>query len=269
MSPKSDIKTCHFGIQHYREILETGLENGYGFIGFDGLGGLAKAARALILRHDVDYLPERCLRFGEIERDLGVRSTFFFQVGAKPYNLRAAENRGVARALAGMGHTVGVHVDVGWKSDLQGEEIPAFCAAEKKLFTEITGIEPCAVISFHNPHRFMELILNRDIPGMRHTYEKAFFSGIKYVSDSQGWYEGCLCRILAARRYDVIQFLSHAYIWPEKSTGDFVSDMARLVHFRGRELAEYMIEFHPTCRQHADRLRREVAKLFAEGPSEK
>ncbi len=252
---------CGFGIAHYEEILSTGIEKGYRFIRFDELSKQAAGQKLCVLRHDVDYLPERNLRFAEIENRLGIRAAYFFQIGAMPYNLREAKNYRVVRELSKMGHVIGLHFDFTWKENVRWDELAALCKGDKKVFQAITGITPCEIISFHNPHRFTERILNQKIAGMCHTYEADYFSSIKYISDSQGWYEGCMCGLFRSAKYPAYQFLTHDYIWPDRSSGDFITDMAHMIKGRGNELLRYMIEFHPVCRKHQDRLRKELAHL--------
>ncbi len=249
---------CDFSTAHYREILEAGLKNGYKFVSFEEIGSVPASQKACTIRHDVDYMPEWAIHFGDIEKSLGIKSTFFFQVCAKPYNLREAGNYEVVQKLAAMGHRLGLHFDLTWKKDMEWKDVAKYCEKDKRIFKVITDIEPCELISFHNPHRFVDLILNQDIQGMRHTYEKRFFSDIKYLSDSQGWYEGCMCKIFESGKYPRIQFLTHPYIWPEEDSGDFISNMARIVRYRAHELTQYMIDYNPVCRKHQERLKSEV-----------
>jgi len=254
--------SCDFSIRHYRDILEAGLERGYQFIGYEELGALPAGQKACILRHDVDYMPEWSPRLAEIESDLDIRSTYFFQVGASTYNLREPGNCHTVSKLSEMGHTLGLHFDVSWKENVQWEEAVSLCEQDKGVFKAITGIEPCDIVSFHNPRSFAEMVFDRSIPGLHHTYESAFFSSIKYLSDSQGWYEGCMCKVFASDKYDVIQLLIHPYIWPEDTAGDFISDIARMIKLRCDELTEYLLEYHPVCKGNEERLRSELESIM-------
>ena len=258
---KEKQSTCNFGRLHYEEILKAGLASGYQFIGFDELSKCSPTQKICIMRHDVDYMPEWAPSLGKIENNLGIKATYFFQICAKPYNLRESKNYGAVQALVKMGHTIGLHFDLTWKKDMEWEDAARFCKQEKAVFKAITGVEPCDIISFHNPHRFTDLILNQDIAGLHHTYEKKFFSEIKYISDSQGWYEGCMCKLFESGKYPRVQFLTHPYIWPEVTTGDFISDMARMIKLRADELTQYMLNFHPVCKRNETRLRDELKKL--------
>lgn len=251
-------RNCHFGTDHYREILEMGLKHGYRFVSFDEIPKIPKGVRACVVRHDVDYMPEWSPRFAKIEKELGIQSAFFFQVCAKTYNLREMGNYRAMHEVKKLGHTVGLHFDWTWNPEMKWEGVAKECGRDKAVFKAIAGFEPCELVSFHNPHRYVDSILNRDIPGMRHTYEKRYFSDIKYISDSQGWYEGCMCRLFETGKYEKFQFLTHPYIWPLTSNGDFIKDMARMVLYRAQELLQYLIDYHPVCKKNEARLREEA-----------
>lgn len=262
MSTKTKTAKCEFSMRHFQECLETGLAHGYRFIRFDELNTLPEGQRACILRHDVDYMPEWSVLFGEIEYKLGIKATYFYQICAETYNLRETKNfKGIHR-LQELGHTLGLHFDPTWKDDVAWEDLPSLCEQDKKAFQAITGIKPCGIVSFHNPHRFVDRILNADIPNLPHSYEKRFFSAIKYLSDSQGWYEGCICKIFEAGKYERIQLCTHSYIWPPEPAGDFIHDMANMVKLKADELTQYLITYHPVCKKDEARLRQEILKTL-------
>ena len=156
-----------------------------------------------------------------------------------------------------------MHFDPSWEADIQRKNAPLACEQDKQAFRVITGTEPCDIISFHNPHRYMDLVLDKHLPGIRHTYEPTWFSSIKYLSDSQGWYEGCMCQIFESGKYDVIQLLLHPYIWPDIDSASFITDMALMVKFRAEELTQYLLDYHPVCRNNEAELRKEVSQALA------
>ena len=63
----------------------------------------------VILRHDVDYSPAAALTLAEQEASRSVTATYFLLPGSPYYNLLDPHHSGVARALAEMGHEVGLH----------------------------------------------------------------------------------------------------------------------------------------------------------------
>lgn len=261
MSTKSGSRgPCSFRLEHYRVVLEAALRSGYSFVRFRDATPIP-AGRICILRHDVDYMPEWAINFAQIEAELGLRSTFFFLTSAMAYNLRAMEPYDAVHAVSSLGHDVGVHVDLGWHTPQDGSVVAARCGEEKAIFRAITGLEPVDVVSFHNPTKLGDRVLDRSIEGVQHTYEPAFYSQIKYLSDSQGWYEGCACTIFDTARYEGIQLLTHPYVWPPDST-DFIEDMARMVKRRADKLVQYLVDHHPVCTMHEGRFREEIGKLW-------
>jgi hypothetical protein len=59
----------------------------------------------LLLRHDVDALPENSLRFAEIQNGLGVRGTYYFRMLPRCYRPDIIER------IAGLGHEIGYHYE--------------------------------------------------------------------------------------------------------------------------------------------------------------
>jgi len=248
---------CSFSISHYREILESALLNNYEFISFDTARKIRdslidesrddhKRKNYCILRHDIDYRPEWALKLGEIEEQLGIQGTYFFQVCARTYNLRDTTVWRNVHQLRKWGHTVGLHFDLEWRGSISWEELSKQCLEDKKVFSAILGFDPCDIISFHNTGQFKNRIFNKAIEGIHHTYEDIYVGKFKYLSDSQGWYEGCPCKIFQEKRYQFLQLLTHPYIWPENSKG-FIADMANMVEDRKKELFEYLLKHHPVC----------------------
>lgn len=244
---------CDFSFRHYGEILQAALDRGYRFGTYEEME--SAEGHFTVLRHDIDYTPERALRFAQEENARGIRAYYFFQVCCEIYNLRDRKVWEVVQSLHRDGHHVGLHFDLAWNTEIEWEQAAAQCAAEKQLFESLTGVKPCEIISFHNPHKFTHLILNQPVQGMMHSYEKRFFADIKYLSDSQGWYEGCMCGVYAHGKYEKIQLLTHPYIWSESPKEDFTADMAAMIHEKSQKLVDYMVKYHPVAAKNAERLK--------------
>jgi len=59
----------------------------------------------LLLRHDVDRLPENSLRTAQIENSLGIKGSYYFRVVPESYNLEIMEQ------IAKLGHEIGYHYE--------------------------------------------------------------------------------------------------------------------------------------------------------------
>ncbi|MBI3307198.1 MAG: hypothetical protein HYZ84_05270 [Candidatus Omnitrophica bacterium] len=85
-------------MKHFQEALQMGLVHGYRFVRFEDLESIPTGQKFCALRHDVDYMPEWSVTFGEIEHQLGIRATYFYQICAETYNLRHSKNfKGIHR----------------------------------------------------------------------------------------------------------------------------------------------------------------------------
>lgn len=244
---------CSFSFDHYEFILRTAQESGYRFTPYSALE--AASTPTCVLRHDIDYTPERAIHFGEIENRLGIRSYYFVLINSAIYNLRENRHYRVFQELKKMGHEIGLHFDLSWNPDIAWEKVVEQCDREKQILQTLLDIEPCSILSFHNPHKFKDLVLNRAVEGMEHAYEKRYFTDTKYLSDSQGWYEGCVCQVFAEKRYPKLQLLTHPYIWSAEPRGSFTQDMAAMVEEKSKFITEYLIQYHPVCNKNKEELR--------------
>jgi hypothetical protein len=63
----------------------------------------------LILRHDIDFSLQDALTMAKIEKDLGVRSTYFVLLSTPAYNLFEGENIALLKKISEYGHEIGLH----------------------------------------------------------------------------------------------------------------------------------------------------------------
>jgi hypothetical protein len=129
----------------YRELLRIALEQGYAVLSLEEWlqnPAMAQDRPHMLLRHDVDQHPASALRMAGIERELGVRSTWYFR-------WRTANPR-VIEALVAEGHAVGLHYETltrellrrGLGAEDAQELIPharELLRAELKVFAERFG----------------------------------------------------------------------------------------------------------------------------------
>jgi len=74
---------------------------------FQTVEGFIKAPKdkTIILRHDVDRIPENALRLAKLEHELGIGSTYYFRAVQESWN----EN--IIREIASIGHEIGYHYE--------------------------------------------------------------------------------------------------------------------------------------------------------------
>ncbi len=67
--------------------------------------------KCVILRHDIDYDISKALRFAEVEKEMGVASTFFVLVTSDFYNIFSKKNSDMLKNILELGHEIGLHFD--------------------------------------------------------------------------------------------------------------------------------------------------------------
>jgi len=93
-----------FTICRYIELLKALQGEGFAFQTFlDFLKD--PQPRSIILRHDVDRLPENSLRFALIQHERGIHGTYYFRI------VRESFDPDIIREIAGMGHEIGYHYE--------------------------------------------------------------------------------------------------------------------------------------------------------------
>lgn len=221
----SSAPTCEFSLLHYREICDLLKARAYRFLSFEEVDEGA-AARAALMRHDVDQSLEAAVRLSKLEQELGVRSTYFVRLTGPFYNCFDPVQKGMIQSLAAAGHWVGLHFDPTVYPGASPGELGVLAARECETFGSALGAPP-RVVSLHRP---TPQAMSDDFlpPGYLNAYSAKFTKGFEYMSDSgRFWREGCVCRKLVANTApDRLQILTHAFWWvsPENTIRDRVQE---------------------------------------------
>ena len=66
-----------------------------------------------IIRHDVEFILERAYDLAILENEIGISSTYFFQLRNNCYNVFSEKNIDMVRKIHNMGHKIGLHAHMG------------------------------------------------------------------------------------------------------------------------------------------------------------
>lgn len=143
----------------------------------------------IILRHDIDLSLESALNMAEIEKDIGVKSTYFIRLNSTFYNpISQLDYPRVARIIE-MGHDIGLHFDPSFY-DSNGINVLSGIHREKRMLELAFDIQVRS-ISQHRPFNLGQLEGNDSELLKYFAYNDKFFKKCKYISDSgQRWREG-------------------------------------------------------------------------------
>jgi hypothetical protein len=164
-----------FGKDAYESVIKSFVRHGYTFEKFL----CPKKSKVVHIRHDIDFSVNDAHHLAVVERELGVRATYFFMLTSNTYNLLSKVNRSMVKEIKSLDHEVALHFD-----PLAHEDIDVGFAAEKLMFEEAFEAD-LKIVSLHRPGVFLKHN-NRALAGCRHTYEDAFVKDMTYISDSAG-----------------------------------------------------------------------------------
>jgi hypothetical protein len=129
-------------------LLETALDYGYRVLGVEQwlTGDSEQAGPLLVLRHDVDQHPRSALEMAEVERELGIRSAWYFR-------WRTADRDTIA-ALRAEGCAVGLHYETLSRLALErGARTEAEIATLAPLARRVLREEITTFARLHGPIR--------------------------------------------------------------------------------------------------------------------
>ncbi|OFX26388.1 MAG: hypothetical protein A2041_07355 [Bacteroidetes bacterium GWA2_31_9b] len=93
-----------FTLKTYKKLLDSLLNQGFSFQTFCEY--IEKPFdKTIVLRHDVDKLPENSLQFAQIQHKLGIKGSYYFRLIPESFNPEIIEK------IARLGHEIGYHYE--------------------------------------------------------------------------------------------------------------------------------------------------------------
>lgn len=161
----------------------------------------------LILRHDVDVSPMRALAMARVEKEFGIRSTYFVMTESPCYCMEDDTSRDIFQKIMDMGHEIGLHLDPRTHGT---ESTKAKIDSACKELENIIGL-PVSAFSFHRPPD--EYLRGRlTISNRVNAYAEELMKW--YLSDSKGrWKCGEPLPKLLRPEKPLLQLLIHPIWW--------------------------------------------------------
>lgn len=206
---------CGFSFEHYAYIMSQFVKQGYEFAYFTDT---PKSDRYIYLRHDIDRSLEKARALALLEKQLGIKSTYFVRLHSRYYNCYSFPGLKALREIRSSGHEIGLHTEFYDLAKIFGDDGMEVFAREKRILEEILQ-QPVRVFSPHRTsgstntdeiHRHLKTL--RKVHDMLCTFDEQFQRDVKYISDSSGiWREGCPCGYL--NTHPRLQILIHPIWW--------------------------------------------------------
>jgi hypothetical protein len=95
-----------FTLKVYAELLKSAIDNGYKLTSYeDYILDKEHSGKYFILRHDVDRLPYHSLQTAILQKELGVKGTYYFRIVKESFHPQIIEK------IARLGHEIGYHYE--------------------------------------------------------------------------------------------------------------------------------------------------------------
>ncbi len=124
-----------YTVEKYRELCSAINEN-YKTLTFkEYLNNSNFKDNFVILRHDVDRMPENALKIAEIEHESGIKSTYYFRTNKSVFKQE------IIKGIASLGHEIGYHYECMDKAAGNPEEAIKIFEDELNKFREICDVK--------------------------------------------------------------------------------------------------------------------------------
>lgn len=202
-----------FSESDYRRlVLDT--KRRYDFFGFDVLGMSALPAKLAILRHDIDFSPERALAIARIEADLGVSSSYTVLLTGEYYSPFEKKVQRALIEIDRLGHDVGLHFDAQWSSIFREGDLEDALRSEASVLKRLLERkDEIGFFSFHNTTPFTMGCKSTSYAGLWNAYAGDLQEQVQYTSDSNGYWIHRSWDELLDEQHDRIQVLTHPEWW--------------------------------------------------------
>ena len=175
-----------------------------------------------VIRHDVEYSPERALILAHFENKIGIVSTYCFQLRNNCYNTLSKRNLEIIREVKSLGHNIGAHIHMD-DCDSGNEEM--------YIFNDIQTLQSYSKVpvegwSLHRPigtllSQYLEVSGDYINYNGKHFFQ--YFEGsapkldITYLADSNHQWKYGNPMKMDLSEINKLQINCHPFSWSEKS----------------------------------------------------
>lgn len=214
MKNKEKYKFDDFTLENYRRLIGIAIKKSFNFISYTD--EYIDDRKDILWRHDVEFEPDIALKMAEIEHDLGVKSTYFFQIHSKYYNIFDGHYTSVLNKIKELGHFIGLHFDSHYYNIIDEKQLNEYIYLDRNYFEKVLKID-IDTFSFHNTTPFTQSCLEYKYGGLINVYSSHFKEKYNYCGDSLGyWRFDRLEDVLNNENIKHLQVLTHDANWSDE-----------------------------------------------------
>jgi hypothetical protein len=205
-----------FTEKHYREILRAAKSKEEVRLIGDYSDEIKKG---IFFRHDLDLGTERAVAISDIEKEEGVKATYYILLHSQFYNLLERSHHDNILKIIANGHDIGLHFDCSFYDIADIDQLERSLLFEKGIIEQLYGITVRS-FSFHINNSFTLSCRKPKYAGLINAYSNALMHDSNYVSDSYGvWrFSRIIDVINQPAKPGIMQVLTHPEWWFENAT---------------------------------------------------
>lgn len=207
-----------FTRKKYLQLLSQLKKSGYEFITYAEYCEEKIPMRFVILRHDVDLMPQNSLEIARIEDETGAKATYYFRAVQESWD----EN--IIKSISQMGHEIGYHYES--LTTCKGDVQKAFGDFAKNL-ERLRKLAPVSTICMHgsprSPYDSKDIWKRydyRDLKIIGEPYLTTDFSKMFYLTDTGRRWDGF--KVSLRDKIEDYQDEWNAKGWSFHSTDDII-----------------------------------------------
>lgn len=214
MTNREKYKFDDFTLANYRNLIRLAKDKGFAFILHKD--EFVDNRKDIIWRHDVEFEPDIALEMAKIEKEEGIKASYFFQLHSPYYNLFDNHYTRVFHEIKELGHQVGLHFDCRYWNIVNENQLDKYIELDKNYMEKALKVE-IDTFSFHNTTPFTQSCLKLRYGGLINVYSDYFNKKYQYCGDSLGyWRFDRLEDVLKNDSVKHLQVLTHDANWSEE-----------------------------------------------------
>ena len=130
----------------------------------------AHTEKFCVIRHDIEFSIDRAVKLAELEKDLGVKTTYTVQLRNNTYNALSEKNIEAIHYIKGLGHCIALHQN---PPLMPKKDLIDYVLKDIETLEHYYGFE-IDRYAFHRPKQ-EQLKMYLEIPGKINLYGKKYF----------------------------------------------------------------------------------------------
>lgn len=203
-----------FTFNNYQRLLQLALNMGFKFSDYS-FDNSAKSEKEIVWRHDVEFSVHNALKMAKIEKEMGIKAYYYFQIHSEFYNIFEKEIYLLAKEIVKKDHYIGLHFDAHFWEIHDQRELEKCLFNDMKLLESLLGVG-IKSFSYHNTTPQLLTLNDTYYAGMLNVYAKVIREKYRYCTDSTGiWRYERLEDVLQDNSIKYLQVLTHDGMWQE------------------------------------------------------